>query len=101
MFNALGEDYSVDAFQVSNRAQLKTVLQKQYKYHADDAGRVAEVVDRFARAWAFHKIQTTHGFRPTEIKEITGKLAENLLELGPYNTPSRDMLFQQIGRAHV
>ena len=93
MFNALGEDYQVDAFRVSNRAQLKTVLQQQYKYDATNAGRVAEVVDRFARAWAMDKIQQT-GFRPTEIVEITGKLSENLNELGAYANPSSDMLFQ-------
>jgi site-specific DNA-cytosine methylase/DNA-binding transcriptional MerR regulator len=93
MFNALGEDYSVDAFRVSNRAQLKTVLQKQYKYDATNAGRVAEVVDRFARAWAFDKMQSM-GFRPTQIVEVTGKLAENILETGAYNTPSSEMLFQ-------
>lgn len=95
MFNALGEDYQVDAFRVSNRAQLKTVLQQQYKYDATNAGRVAEVVDRFARAWAMDKIQQT-GFRPTEIVEITGKLNENLTELGAYANPSSDMLFQHI-----
>lgn len=95
MFNALGEDYQVDAFRVSNRAQLKTVLQQQYKYDATNAGRVAEVVDRFARAWAMNKIQQT-GFRPTEIVEITGKLNENLTELGAYTNPSSDMLFQHI-----
>lgn len=95
MFNALGEDYQVDAFRVSNRAQLKTVLQQQYKYDATNAGRVAEVVDRFARAWAMNKIQQT-GFRPTEIVEITGKLNENLTELGAYANPSSDMLFQHI-----
>lgn len=93
MFNALGEDYSVDAFRVSNRAQLKTVLQKQYKYDATNSDRIAEVVDRFARAWAMGKIQS-QGFRPTEIVEITGKLAENLFETGAYTTPSSDMLFQ-------
>ena len=94
MFNALGEDYQVDAFRVSNRAQLKTILQKQYNYDSDNASRVAEVVDRFARAWAFGKMERLHNFRPTEIVEVTGKLAENLLEKGAYANPSSDMLFQ-------
>lgn len=96
--NIAGNNYLVNVQTVSNSVQLASVLREQYKFDPDAADGVAEVVDRFARAWALEKVKAQTG-RSLDLTEITGKLAEDkALKKRPYSTSSESLLFKRSAR---
>lgn len=96
--NIAGNNYLVNVQTVSNSVQLSSVLREQYRFDPDAADGVAEVVDRFARAWALEKVKTQTG-RSLDTVELTGKLAASkAAKLPSYSTSSEDLLFKRMAR---
>jgi site-specific DNA-cytosine methylase len=96
--NIAGNNYLVNVQTVSNSKQLASVLREQYKFDADAATGVSEIVDRFARAWALEKVKSQIG-RSLDTVEVTGQLARNK-EAGirPFTINSEDLLFKRSAR---